>query len=158
MSRGYRFNDVTDAKHYMTCPFPLYQGVYINCYERSRILKVVLIIYILNATLLLLHEIESGYEKEWEILKLPCKLTGFLILHIPITILLFYGLLELYKQTQVGLILGVITGFGGMVPFLVHKILFYRKEHFNLLISNIIIYINALTGIGTIIFSIIYIT
>jgi len=33
--------------------------------------------YILNVTLLLLHEIESGYEKEWEILKLPGKITGF---------------------------------------------------------------------------------
>ena len=33
---------------------------------------------------MILHEIESGYEKEWEILKLPVKLTGFILLHIPI--------------------------------------------------------------------------
>jgi hypothetical protein len=36
-------------------------------------------LYILNSTLLLIHEIESACEKEWEILKLPGKISGFLI-------------------------------------------------------------------------------
>ena len=49
------------------------------------------IIYILNVTLLLLHEIESAYVKEWEILKLPGKITGFLLLHIPILLVFFLG-------------------------------------------------------------------
>lgn len=116
-------------------------------------MKIVTIFYILNATLLLLHEIESGFEKEWEILKLPGKITGFLILHIPIILLILYGLLELDKQTQIGLVLGIVTGIGGIVPLLVHKIFVNRKEHFNLLISNILIYSNILTGIGTIVLS-----
>jgi len=42
-------------------------------------LKTITLIYILNATLLLLHEMESAYEKEWEILKLPGEITGYLI-------------------------------------------------------------------------------
>ena len=42
-----------------------------------------LILYCINATLLLIHEIESSYEKEWEILALPGGITGFLLLHIP---------------------------------------------------------------------------
>ena len=41
-------------------------------------MKAITLLYIVNATLLLLHEIESAYEKEWEILKLPGKITGFL--------------------------------------------------------------------------------
>ena len=49
---------------------------------------MLIFLYILNATILLLHEIESGYEKEWEILKLPGKITGFVLLHIPV---LFIG-------------------------------------------------------------------
>ena len=53
-------------------------------------MNVLTLFYILNATLLLLHEIESGYEKEWETLKLPGKITGFLILHIPIMSILFF--------------------------------------------------------------------
>jgi hypothetical protein len=116
-------------------------------------MKPVTLFYILNATLLLLHEIESGYAREWEILKLPGKITGFLLMHIPIMLVLFYGLLEIQDQTQIGLVIGIITGIGGAVPFVVHKILVKSKEHFNLPISNIIIYLNILTGIGTIIYS-----
>ena len=111
------------------------------------------IFYILNATLLLLHEIESAYEKEWEILKIPGRITFFLILHIPIILILFYGLLEIEKLSPIGLWLGVITGIGGMIPFFVHKIFVKRKERFNSPISNIIIYLNIITGIITIILS-----
>ena len=116
-------------------------------------MKVVAICYMVNATLLLLHEIESAYEREWEILKLPGKLTGFLILHIPIIWVLFYGLLEMDRQTQTGSILGVITGIGGTIPFLVHKIITNRKGHFDSLLSNVVIYLNASSGIATIFIS-----
>lgn len=116
-------------------------------------MKLLTIFYMLNATLLLLHEIESAYEKEWEILKIPGRITFFLILHIPIILILFYGLLEIDKPSAIGLWLGVITGIGGMIPFLVHKILVKRKDRFSLPISNIIIYSNIITGIVTIILS-----
>jgi len=116
-------------------------------------MKIITIFYILNAALLILHEIESGFEKEWEILKLPGKITGFILLHIPVILILFYGLLEIDRQTKTGLIIGIITGIGGIIPFLVHKIFVNRKEHFNLLISNILIYLNILTGAATIILS-----
>jgi len=110
-------------------------------------MEVITILYIVNTTLLLLHEIESAYEKEWEILRLPGTITGFLIFHIPIILLLLYGLLEIEKGTHFGLILGLIAGIGGTVPFLVHKILVRRKEHFNLVISNVIIYSNVASGL-----------
>lgn len=111
-------------------------------------MKIITILYIMNATCLLLHEIESAYEKEWEILKLPGKITGFLLLHIPIIILLFYGLLELERNSTVGLIFGIITGIGGVIPVIVHKIIIKTTNNFNLLISNLIIYLNILSGVG----------
>lgn len=117
-------------------------------------MRLITVLYIINATLLLLHEIESGFEREWEILKLPGKITGFLVMHIPIIFLLFYGALEIYKQTLSGLTLGIITGIGGLIPFVVHKIIVNRKEHFNLIISNVIIYLNILVGIGTTVLSV----
>ena len=94
--------------------------------------------YILNATLLLLHEIESAYENEWEILKLPGKITGFLLLHIPVILLLFWGLLEIHKQTSAGMIVGIIAGIGGLIPFVVQKILVKRDKSFNRMISDVI--------------------
>jgi hypothetical protein len=116
-------------------------------------MKLLALLFAVNATLLLLHEIESAYEKEWEILKLYGGISGFLILHIPIILLLFYGILEIENQSYIGLILGIITGAGGIIPFLVHKIFIKREDRFNLTISNLIIYLNIITGIALIIFS-----
>ncbi len=111
-------------------------------------MKIISIVYIFNATLLILHEIESAYEKEWELLKLPGKITGFLLLHIPIILLLFWGLIELEKQTTFGLILGIILGIGGVIPAIVHKIVFKKADQFNLPISNVIIFLNILSGVS----------
>jgi hypothetical protein len=111
-------------------------------------MKTITMLYIANATLLLLHELESAYEKEWEILKLPGKITGFLLIHIPIIIPLFYGLIEIEKESAAGLIFGIITGIGGIIPFIVHKIIVKTENNFNLLISNVIIYSNIITGAG----------
>ena len=117
-------------------------------------MQIITMLYILNATLLLLHEIESAYEKEWEILKLPGNISGFLLLHIPIIILIFYGLIEIEKNSTIGWIFCILTGIGGVIPFIVHKIIVRKKNHFNLLISNAIIYLNVLSGVTLIFLSI----
>ncbi len=111
-------------------------------------MKIITMLYIVNATLLLLHEIESAYEKEWEILKLPGEITVFLLLHIPIIILLFYGLVEFEKNSTTGLVFGIVTGISGVLPFIVHKIIVRKKNHFNLLVSNAIIYLNVVSGVS----------
>lgn len=117
-------------------------------------MKAVTLVYAVNATLLLLHEIESAYEKEWEILKLPGKITGFLLLHIPIIMILFYGVIAIEKSSTIGFILGIILGIGGVVPAIVHKILFSDPRHFNLPLSSAIIYLNVVSGIALLILSV----
>lgn len=104
-------------------------------------------VYIINVTLLILHEIESGYEQEWRILKLPLELTGFLLLHLPIVCLMFYGVIAIYQKTVVGSVLCVVFGIVGIIPFLVHKIFVRRPGHFEKPISQVLIYGNILTGV-----------
>ena len=116
-------------------------------------MKTLTLLYIINASLLLLHEIESAYEKEWELLKLPGKITGFLLLHIPMIIFLLYGLLEIEKNSPIGLICGIILGIGGVIPSLVHKIFFKTPDQFKLPISHAILYLNMLSGISLLVFS-----
>lgn len=111
------------------------------------------LLYMANATLLLLHEIESAYEREWEILKLPGQITGFLLMHIPIIFLVLYGLVEIDKISTVGIIFGIIMGISGIMPFLVHKIIVKTVDHFNLMISDVIIYLNVLSGVGLLLMS-----
>lgn len=109
-------------------------------------MEIITIAYVINATLLLLHEIESAYEKEWEILKLPGEITGFLLLHIPMILVLFYGLIEIEKLSAIGLVIGVISGIGGLIPFFVHNVFVSRKGRFDRMISNWIIYSNFISG------------
>jgi hypothetical protein len=116
------------------------------------------VLYIINASLLLLHEIESAYIKEWEILKLPGKITGFLLLHIPILLLFFWGAIELGKQNTTGEIIALIAGAGGLIPFLVHKLLVKKKGYFESPASNIIIYLNVLAGLATVTFAALFIS
>lgn len=104
------------------------------------------VLYIANTILLLLHEIDSAYQKEWELLRLPGKITGFLLLHIPIISLLLYGLITIKDGSFTGLIFGTLAGIGGLLPFLVHKILIKNNAYFNTLASRSIIYFNVVVG------------
>lgn len=112
-------------------------------------MELITIVYILNFTLLLLHEIESAYEREWEILRLPGEITGFLLMHIPLLLILFYGLIEIETYSTVGLIIGIVAGIGGLIPFWVHKVLVKREGHFDRAASHFLFYANILTGLGT---------
>jgi hypothetical protein len=116
---------------------------------------MLIFIYILNATLLILHEIESGYEKEWEILKLPGKLTGFLLLHVPILFLFFFGFYCVIAFSETKGVISLVMGIAGFIPFLVHKVFVNKKEHFNSVISNVIIFGNVLSGIMLLVLGII---
>jgi len=109
-------------------------------------MNVLTIIFIINATLLILHEIESAYWKEWEILKLPGHITGFIIIHIPILLLMLYGLIEIEKQSSASNIFGLVFGIGGLAPFVVHTLLAKKENRFNLVISKILIYSSAVSG------------
>jgi hypothetical protein len=121
-------------------------------------MTTLVVLYIINASLLLLHEIESAYVKEWEILKLPGKITGFLLLHIPILLLFFWGAIELGKQNTTGEIIALIAGVGGLIPLLVRKLLVKKKGYFESAVSNIIIYLNELAGLGTVVFAALLLT
>ncbi len=106
--------------------------------------------YILNAVILILHEIESAYWEEWKILKLPGKISGFVIFNLPLILILFWGLYEIDRGSVAGNIIGIISGIAGLLPFLIHKALVRRKKSFNLAVSNFLIFSNIVTGLVTI--------
>lgn len=114
---------------------------------------MLLFIFILNNTLLLIHEIESGYEEEWKIFNLPFGLTGFLIIHIPFIIPMFYGAIWIYQNSYLGQISGIIWGVIGIVPIFIHKLFFKRKNKFNRLSSNIIFILNFICGVTLLVLS-----
>lgn len=112
-------------------------------------MNLLLIMYSINCTLLLIHEIESGFEKEWEILKLPGGIAGFLAYHIPLILIMFYGISEIQNGSRIGYIIGIILGLSGTIPFVLHRILVKRKENFHRISSILIMLFNIVFGLLT---------
>ncbi len=77
-------------------------------------------LYFLNAILLIVHEIDSAYWKEWELFRLPGGLPAFLLLHFPILFFILYGLVLLSKNDPNSLIFSLVLSLGGIVAFGIH--------------------------------------
>ena len=102
--------------------------------------EVLFWVYLANAVLLITHEIDSAYWKEWELFRLPGGLTLFLLLHFPLLFLVMYGLVLVDRQTVAGLIISLLLGLAGLFAFGIHTY-FLRKgrDEFKLPISLVIL-------------------
>ena len=77
-------------------------------------------VYLVNSVLLINHEIDSAYWKEWDLFGLPGGIAGFLILHLPLLFLILYGLVLVSQQSFVGLIFSLVLAIGGIFAFSIH--------------------------------------
>ena len=97
-------------------------------------------LYLTNAILLITHEIDSAFWKEWELFKLPGGIGGFLIMHIPLLFVILYGLVLVSQQSFPGLIVSLILCAGGIFAFCIHTAFIRRGRHeFNTPISRLIL-------------------
>jgi hypothetical protein len=97
-------------------------------------------VYIFNAVLLIVHEIDSAYWQEWKLFKLPGGLTLFLCLHIPLAFIVLYGLLLVYQGLLAGLIISLILGLAGVFAFSIHTVFIWRgHEEFKVPVSAVIL-------------------
>ena len=97
-------------------------------------------LYFVNAMLLINHEIDSAYWKEWDLFGLPGGITGFLIIHFPLLFIVLYGLILVHQGALAGLILSLILCFFGVFAFVIHTF-FIRKgrQEFTTLISRFLL-------------------
>ncbi len=99
-------------------------------------------IYLINAVILINHEIDSAYWKEWNLFKPLDKfgIKGFLIFHFPILILILYGLILVYEKSTSGLVFSIILAASGIFAFFFH---FYHlrkgRQEFNNWVSKSIL-------------------
>ena len=84
---------------------------------------VVFWLYLTNATLLMVHEIESAYRQEWKLFRLPGGITFFLILHLPLVFLILYGLVQVHQETLAGQVLSLVLSLAGIFAFSIHTFL-----------------------------------
>lgn len=85
-------------------------------------------LYLANGTLLIVHEMDSTYWKEWELFRLPGGLPLFLLIHLPLVFLILWGAGQVLLQRPAGLVLSLVLGVGGLGAFCIHTY-FIRKGH-----------------------------
>ncbi len=98
--------------------------------------------YLINAVILINHEIDSAYWQEWKLLNPNDKngIKGFLIIHFPMLFAILYGLVSLENGQLAGLIISLFLGASGIFAFFFH---FYHlrkgKPEFNNWISKLML-------------------
>jgi len=94
-------------------------------------------LYFFNALLLIIHEIDSAYWKEWELFKLPGGITGFLIIHFPLIGFILFGLISIILWPIVGIVFSFILSLGGIFAFSIHTYFIRKgKEEFTTPLSQ----------------------
>ncbi len=96
--------------------------------------------YLATAVLLITHEIDSAYWKEWELFKLPVGITGFLLLHIPMLAVILYGLVLVVRQAPAGYWFSFALSIGGIFAFGIHLYFLWKgRKEFDAPISKSIL-------------------
>lgn len=84
------------------------------------------LLYLVNATLLITHEIDSGYWREWDLLHLPGGIQLFLILHLGLLFVVLYGFGALVRDRRSGLWFSLGLGGAGVAAFVIHATMLFR--------------------------------
>ena len=101
---------------------------------------VLLWVYLVNSVLLINHEIDSAYWKEWKLFKLPGGISFFLVLHLIILFIMLFGLVEVYRQSVDGLWFSLVLALGGVFAFSIHMYFIKRgRDEFKLPVSLFIL-------------------
>jgi hypothetical protein len=114
-------------------------------------------IYLINATLLITHEIDSAYWEEWKLFGIPGGITTFLLLHLPILFFVLYGLILIYENTFAGLIFSFILAISGIFAFSIHTYFMRRgRDEFKTTISRLILISTLIISILQLVLTIIF--
>ena len=114
-------------------------------------------IYLINATLLITHEIDSAYWEEWRLFGIPGGINTFLLLHLPILFFVLYGLILIYENTFAGLIFSFILAISGIFAFSIHTYFMRRgRDEFKTTISRLILISTLIISILQLVLTIIF--
>jgi hypothetical protein len=114
-------------------------------------------IYLINAVILIVHEIDSAYWQEWKLLNPNDNngISGFLILHFPMIFAILLGLVFVYENKIAGFIISLLLSVGGIFAFFFHTYHLRKgRQEFNTLLSKSIIYATFLLSLVQIILTI----
>jgi hypothetical protein len=77
-------------------------------------------LYSLTVSLLIVHEIDSAYWREWELFGLPGGPELFLALHLPLALLVLWGQEQVAARSRAGFWVSVAAGALGIATGAIH--------------------------------------
>ncbi len=89
---------------------------------------VLLWLYLLNATILITHEIDAAYWQEWELFGLPGGIQFFLALNLLIVFLVLYGQQALVRGKPAGTVMSWVLAAGGLFAAGVHSYFIFSGD------------------------------
>lgn len=98
-------------------------------------------LYLINAVLLINHEIDSAYWEEWNLFHLPGGISGFLLLHFPLLAIVLYGLAAVARQQPSAVWFALLLAAGGILAFGIHTYFLKKgREEFDQPVSKFILW------------------
>lgn len=102
--------------------------------------ELLLWLYLVNGVLLINHEIDSAYWKEWDLFRLPGGIAGFLSLHFPLLLFVLGGLVLVARGARAGLVFSLVVALGGIFAFLIHTYFLRRgRTEFDTVMSKCVL-------------------
>ncbi|WP_242392823.1 DUF6713 family protein [Anaeromyxobacter oryzisoli] len=76
--------------------------------------------FLATAALLATHEVDSGYWREWDLFRIPGGVGLFLLLHVGIFLLLFWGYGQVHTGTRAGTWMSFVVAGGALFAGAAH--------------------------------------
>jgi hypothetical protein len=83
-------------------------------------------LYVVTATLLTAHEIDSAYWREWTLFGLPGGIQFFVLANIPLSLLFLYGLVRVAREPKAGAWFAALLSAAGVAAFGIHMWLLWQ--------------------------------
>ena len=77
-------------------------------------------IYMLNLAILMSHQADSAYWKEWNLFGMPGDIQGFLLLNFLLTAIFFTGLALLFSENKSSYLFALLLSASGIFAFIIH--------------------------------------
>lgn len=84
------------------------------------------ILYLLNAALLISHEIDSAYWEEWSLFGIPGGIQVFVVLNFLLVVAVLLGYRALLGRKLAGLIMALVLAGAGIFAFTIHTVFLLR--------------------------------
>jgi len=84
------------------------------------------VLYLVNSSLLVTHEIDSAYWHEWDLFRIPGDLQVFLVVNLVLVAVVFYGFKQVHLETRAGRWFSLGLAGVGIFAFSIHSYFLLR--------------------------------